>query len=402
MEDEIDLRPYIDSLRRAWYLILSVAFGFGALAFLVSSLLTPVYQATALIFVRSSDIVQFDERFQTPNENQFLKNLPELATSDNILQIVLTQLTLDNIKHAQQLRQRLNVTTGSDASLINLEVIYTDPALAADIALVWANTFVEQANEIFSDYDGGQLEFYENQLREAEAKLLSAEEALITFESENRSQVISNTLQAYSQRQKDFLETQADLNLLKQDSQVLLNTFTVNSSAETLSLSEQLMSLTLQLRLVNSESTTPLLIEPTESLSLTSESKAQQIQLLENMLAILDTQSQIVSEELIKIEPLILDLQQQLQIASTEYARLSRELTLAEGTYNALALKVEEENITSQNTDVGITLASKPILPNKPIGPNKVSYAIVGFLLGAVVAIFVVLSKQWWRIYNQS
>ncbi|MCB0738971.1 MAG: hypothetical protein KDC92_15790 [Bacteroidetes bacterium] len=402
LEDEIDLRPYIDTIRQKWYLIVGIAIGFGALAYIISLFIAPTYQANTLILVRSSDIVQFDERFQVPFESQSLRTLPELAISDNILQTVLRQLSVDNIKHVDQLRQLLKATTGSDPSAINLTVSYQDPMLAAQIASIWSNVFVEKANNIYYDFDGGQLQFYENKLIEAETRLLNAEDELIAFQATNRGQVISNTLYAYSQRQINILDTQANLTLLQQDTQALLTTLTNTSPNSKLSFAEQLMSLSIQLRLLNSESAVPILLQPTDATTLTTENRSEQVAILENMLTVVEAQALKVNEELAKIEPLILDLQQQLQIESTEYERLSRELVIAQNTHEALSRKVEEENITSQNIEKGITLASEPSVPISPISPKKISNATMGFLMGLILAIFAIVLNQWWQIYNQS
>lgn len=400
LEGEVDLRPYINSLRHRWYLIVGTAIAFGMLAFIVSSIIAPIYEATALIIVDSRDIVQFDERFRDTSGNEPLSALPELAESDDILQTLLTQVTLDNVKHVEQLRQILTATSGNNASTITLSVSYSDPEVSAQIAATWADVFLEKANDIYYDYNGEQLQFYKNQLIDAESVLSTVENDLIEFQSANRGVVISNTLQAYSQRQINYLSAQTDLLQLQQDAEALLTSLNNSATDDNLSFAEQFMALLLQIRFYNSETEVPILLQPTESLTLTTENKTEQISLLENFLTILETQSIQASAELAEIEPLILELQQQLQATNIEQERLVRQLTIAQETYNALALKVQEENITSQNTGEGIRLASKPIVPNEPKSPQKLNNAIVGFLLGLIFATFFVILNQWWQIYN--
>ncbi|MCZ7671650.1 MAG: Wzz/FepE/Etk N-terminal domain-containing protein [Chloroflexi bacterium] len=51
MEEEIDLKPYIEALITKWYWIMGAAILAGVVAFIVSSALPPKYQATALVAV---------------------------------------------------------------------------------------------------------------------------------------------------------------------------------------------------------------------------------------------------------------------------------------------------------------------------------------------------------------
>lgn len=402
MEDEIDLRPYIDSLRHKWYWIVSTAIIFGLLAFLVSSLLPAKYKATALIIVHPNDVVQFDPRFREASENQTLTTLPELANSDAVIQSVYTKLPISSISNVDQLRQILAANWGSNTSLIRLTVSYTDPELTAEIAATWANVLIEKVNDVYNDYGEDQVQFYEEQLIDAGINLSTLEEELVSFQSENRGAVISNTLQAYNQRQVDYLSIQNNAALLQRDAQALYTLLSDQTTDSNLTFADQLTALALQMKLFNLETSVPVLLQPGEPLTLTTESKSQQLALLENWLEILESQSLQASEGLASIEPLILDLQEQLQIINTEYDGLTRDLIIAQETYNALALKLEEEKIASQNTSRGISLASSPIVPNNPTGPNKMSNAIIAFFLGAFLAVFVIFTAEWWRMHIQT
>lgn len=402
MEDEIDLRPYINTLIKNWYVVVGVAIAFGILALILNLFPAPQYEANALIFVKSTDIIALDERIQDTSQTQLLRVLPELAVSDELLNNILAQLTLDNIKHVEQLRNILSITTGNDPSSIKLSVIYSDPEIVTKIAEIWANEFVTSANNIYFDSDGGQLQFYEDQLVEAELKLISAEEELISYQSINRTSVISNTLLAYNQRHLNFLEAQQDLEFLQQDIKAYLASMTTPSTQRRLSFDNQYMALSLQLRFINSEAAVPILLQPAETNAFSTETLTEQIAILESMLAISEEQSQKLAEEIIDIESEIIGLQQQLEMAETEYLRLIRGVEVAENTYSILASKVQEENITSRNTGDGVRLVSRPIVPSKPIGPQTLINVLLSFFLGLISGIFALIIKQWWQIYNQN
>ena len=83
MEEEIDLRPYIEALISKWYWIVGAAVVAGIVAFIVSSMLPPSYEATALVAVtQPTEIVEFDARIRSVDETQPLKAYPEIAMSD--------------------------------------------------------------------------------------------------------------------------------------------------------------------------------------------------------------------------------------------------------------------------------------------------------------------------------
>jgi uncharacterized protein involved in exopolysaccharide biosynthesis len=68
-EEEIDLRPYIAALIEKWYWIVGSAVVAAVVAFGVTSLQPPVYEAeTAVAIVRSRTDVTFDTRIVTQEE----------------------------------------------------------------------------------------------------------------------------------------------------------------------------------------------------------------------------------------------------------------------------------------------------------------------------------------------
>ena len=79
MEDEIDLRPYFEAIIRNWLWIVGAVVLAAAVAYGVSSLLPPTYEATALVAITEArDVVQFDPRFSTVDEAHPLRAYPEL------------------------------------------------------------------------------------------------------------------------------------------------------------------------------------------------------------------------------------------------------------------------------------------------------------------------------------
>ena len=70
MEEEIELRPYIELLVKRWYLIVGAALVAAIVAFVVSSMQPAEYEATALVAITEPQLrVQFEPRIEELSED---------------------------------------------------------------------------------------------------------------------------------------------------------------------------------------------------------------------------------------------------------------------------------------------------------------------------------------------
>lgn len=126
MEDEIDLREYIAVLLRHWRLIVGLTVVAALVAGLVSFIIPPTYEATAVISTTATGI-------------------PALASSDAVLEDAIASLgsTLPaSLASPAALRPLLTASQQANTTTIKLTVKDGDPARAAAIANAWANAFV--------------------------------------------------------------------------------------------------------------------------------------------------------------------------------------------------------------------------------------------------------------------
>ena len=398
MEEEIDLRPYIESILNRWPWIVGAGIVSAMLAFIVSSFIPPKYEATALIaIVQSNDVIEFDPRFREAAENKPLNAFPELATSDAILTLVLNDINIPEIKNIQQLGTKLSVDQGSDRSLLRLSATDQDPAIASHLANNWASKFVPWANAIYSDQDAEDAIFFEEQLIVAQENLEIAEEAFIAYQGINPSETISNTLNIYGFTQKAYLQEEQDLIVLRQDAEALRTQILAIDNQTNYDISE-LTALTLQLRTFHAEKALPILLNLSNTSDLESLSPADQIAFLDAIIEVIENRSTQVEMELEQLSPQIQQLQQQFQEADTEYVRLLRDLQIAEETYLALAIKVQEIRITVEDTSQSIRLASGATVPSKDVSSQKLVIISVATFLGLASSIFTLMLKTWWNL----
>ncbi len=392
-DQEIDLRPYVDALLDKWYWIAGAGVLFAALGFLISSLMAPTYEATALVAITEPrQRVQFDPRIQTVSDTQPLKAYPELALSDELLGEVIQELPGESGLALSELRGQLAAEAGTDASILKLTASNGDPVMAAALANQWAESFVAWANQVYGDQGDEQLLFFEAQLLDAADQLTAAERALIEFQARNRSAILENELLALQQTQADYLAKQRQTDLILQDIESLLDQ---DGGAADQAVVDQLAAQILQVRALGGvpnvvESTMPWQVQLNVDGQAPSSARDQQ-GIIANLKEVLLAQTEETEERLNNLEPQLLSVQQEKQEANAEENRLLRNATVAEETYTALARTVDEKRITSQDTTSGVKLASRTAVPEEPSGPSRLIAAIAAGFIGLILGTILVL-----------
>ena len=156
-DDEIDLREIIQALLKGWKVIILLTFLAGAIAFGISKLQRPVYEASATISI--------DQKALSLSANPastLLGDEMRQAVAD-ILDISARSLPLPEI-----------VNNKTDKTLFSITTQSTDAQFAAEVANTWAETsvayFAEQdpsaailgnAQELFRETDQALLDYLE-------------------------------------------------------------------------------------------------------------------------------------------------------------------------------------------------------------------------------------------------
>ena len=403
VEEEIDLRPYIEALIKGWKWIFGAGIIVAIVAFVISSLLTPTYEATALVAITETrQLIQFDPRIQTAEDQQPLQAFPQSAVSDELLQQLFEQLALPKteVESVQNLRDMLEAQSGTDPSLIQLTASYKDAKTAADIANLWAEIFVEWANEIYRNGSDEQLAFYESQLTGAETDLAAAEQALVDFQSRDRSSIVENRLSALNQVQTRYLADQQQITFLLQDI-TSLQAQLASQSDTNVTWADQLTVLNLQLQAFGAQSSSGLQLLVSPDIALTSNSRREQQGYLDELQATLEMRLSEIETSLTELEPEILTLQGEKQALLAESNRLHRNVSVAEETYTSLARKVDEERITSQDNTSSLRLASNSATPDEPASPRRLVNTLVAGFLGGIFMVFVIVGRKWWGVSEE-
>lgn len=204
MDDEIDLRQYLDVLIAWRWEILAIT----VLATLVAAgvvliqraVTPPVYSATAtLAIARTGRDIQFDENFRTTLDAENPANtrriaLVGLVASNAVAEVVAKGLSdaFDEKERApiqliKQIEAAAVTAPGSrtEGDLIQITARAGEPEKAAELATTWAKVYVEYANRLYGDVPVQLIESVQNELAQAQVAYDSTQAKLESFLSAN-------------------------------------------------------------------------------------------------------------------------------------------------------------------------------------------------------------------------
>jgi len=420
MEEEGDLRTYINVLMRHWRVIAAVTLLAGVVALAVSYLSPTQYQATAVALV-TGPLYQF--RFSNEIENQagapsmqasaVGKAALDLANSDAILQQIMLEVGDDlpvDRRNLASFRKMLAIKSGSDPSIIRLSVTGRDPQLVAQIANIWAGLYVRLANDLYGKSDD-QLGFFEGQLAQAKTDLDAADQALIEFSRRSDLAVLEAQLSAKENALADYLELNESLVLLQQNMKDLQAQLARRPADSPSNLGDDLAQLMLQINAFSTQSTNPeqssrpvqsgglpIQLQVPGASSLSDSTVGQQAAYLADLARTVETKQAEVKRQAEALPAEIKVLQWQVQVTETEAAQLTRERDLAVNVYTTLAQKVKETEISAQDGASGsVRLASTAAAPDRPLSRKLLTNTALALVLGLMAAAMGVLIVEYFR-----
>ncbi len=173
----MELREYLQVLRKWWWLILLATCVSGVASFTVSSLLPSVYEASVTLMSNESSDTGIVDYSSLLGGQQIIETYRELLQTEPILVRVVDNLDLPYT--SRELRKQIEVRVIPNTQLLQLKVEDKDPNRAAGIANEIALTFLEQSSAgrpvaELEDYEQslvGQMQSLERAIQETEADL---------------------------------------------------------------------------------------------------------------------------------------------------------------------------------------------------------------------------------------
>jgi succinoglycan biosynthesis transport protein ExoP len=414
----VPLSHYLWILRRHLWKILVFVVTCIAATFVISSRLTPIYEASAVMDVDrqapSAIIGQDSTRSAAPNDaDQFLATQIKLIQSDAVLRPVAQKYDL--LKNEQQvesqkpeavqraanapvLLKRLKVTRPPNTYLLYINYRSADPQLAADVANAIAMSYLAHTFNIRIRSSASLSSFMEQQMEELKAKMEKSGQALMMFEREmnvispeEKTNILSARLlqlnQDYTAAQSDRVKKESSWNSMKSGS---LEAAQVSGQGEALIQLTQRLSDARQ-RFAEVKTTyganhpeyrkaASQMAELQKQFEDTRKNIAQRIEV--------DYKQAGNREEMLKTA--VAETKKEfdrINSRSFQYQQLKREADADKTLYEELVRKIKEAGINAgfQNNNIRIADSARPGL--KPVFPNLKLNLILAFLFSTVLAI---------------
>ncbi len=176
MGEEQDLRVYLAVLRRwLWLVVVCTILG-AASAFLVSSNMAPVYEASATLLVHQAPSAGVSDYTAILTSERLARTYSEMITGRPVLDAVIDQLELGQT--AEELAETVEVELVRDTQLIRLSVEHNDAARAATIANALSDAFIAYNAGLQEARYSGSLTSVEEQIGQVSALIEQTEEAI--------------------------------------------------------------------------------------------------------------------------------------------------------------------------------------------------------------------------------
>ncbi len=420
MEDDLELRRYIQALMRRSWLILLLALAAGAAGFGYAALRRPAYQASTLLAVSrplfALNLSGVDQNTQVP-----VKLYGELALSDQVLQTLVEQLQAAGpAPSLTQLRLRLTAVATTETGLLRLSTVYSTGAEAVHITNLWADIILAQSVALYGP-ESPQMLTYQAQLETARATLAAADAARAAYQSQNQVSLLGAELDSLRAQLAAAYDRQTRYTLLADDVRSLQARLDGQAASAPASTTDEAALLLLVAEATNAGLPAPLnttgnvQTETGTSVDIIQQSPAPlQVQIgitsgassqtVRDLSAAVDTfatdlaaRAAAAGSLTAALAPQILQLQTDLAVANTVAQTYGTAVALADGQYIALAGLVSEAHIAAQDAAGLVRIASPAVSATLTSTSQRLTTAAAAAVAGLILAVVLIVALEWWR-----
>ncbi len=163
---ELDFKVYVRIIWQWSWLIILCTVVAGAIAYVVSSLSVPIYQASTTILINQARNPTSSADYQDlMTSERMASTYAQLIKRDSLLVKVATQLGVDEPVFRQSVTG-INVTAVRDTQLLKLDVEGTSPQLVAAVAYTLPLVFIGEIREVQGGRFAGARSGLQSQLQE--------------------------------------------------------------------------------------------------------------------------------------------------------------------------------------------------------------------------------------------
>ena len=386
--------------------------------YLVSSRLTPIYEASAKIDVdrrAPAGVIGQEANQGSPYEDAdaFLATQVELIQSDAVLRPVADRFNL--LQRESQLEKlpaekarrktdapiylkQLKVTRPLNTYILRISYRSPDPRLAADVANAVAQSYLEHTFDIRMQSSGALSSFMEKHLDQLKAKMERSSLALAKFEQElnvinpeEKTNILSARLlqlnTEYTNAQADRLRKEAASNAMQGGSVAAAE---VSSQGEELNKLQERVNQAKQRLADISTIYGANHSEYRKAASDLAEVERQFEEMRKNVALRIETDYREALNREQMLQKAVAQTKaeyDQLNARSFEYQQLKRDAEADKTLYSDLERRIREAGINAgfQNNSIRIADLARP--PDRPVFPKKGLNLLLAFIISSVLAI---------------
>ena len=415
-EPVVPLSHYLWILRRHKWRILTFVLACVTATVIVSSRLTPIYEATATIDIDRQApmgiVGQEATRNTSEDADQFLATQVKTIQSDSVLRPVAQQFKIqvnDAAKRGSKISpaqaenapvtfKDLKVTRPANTYLLLISYRSPEPEFAANVANAVAQSYIQHTYNIRFRASAGLSVFMEKQIEELKAKMERSSAALAQFErdlsvinpDEKTSILSARLLQLnteFTNAEADRVRKQAAFNSVKGGS---MDAAQASTQGEQLRrLADRVDEARERFAVVKTQygSGHP---EFKKALSQLSELEHEFDSLKNSVVQRVGSEYQEAANREAMLKNAVAETKgefDQLNARSFEYKALKREAEADKTFYEELLHKIKEATINSsfQNNSVRLSDSARPAL--RPVFPNLPLNVVLAFLFSVLAAV---------------
>jgi uncharacterized protein involved in exopolysaccharide biosynthesis len=425
MNDEIDLKPYLQALLRRWWVVIGIAAGMAVIVGVITTLRTPPYTASAsLLIVPASSQVTLDNRFTsrdsllfttTTNQREALLGLVKDPTlAERVANTLRAAGTVPTDAGGSELVGLITVETDGDLVKITARADSSDHA--RQIAEGWAQEYARLVAETYTR-DATSLELVQQQLREAQERYRTAQAAVEAFiakgelaEAEQNmrrlSDIVNNARSAGTDRFASYLRRNNDLEQLLRDARLLRARLAGQPNADG-NTADAVAALLLRIRNLSDSGADRPILQIDSSLT---DRATVTLAELDQLIEVLDAEYRAVRAEIQRLSQLQPEelspeisqqLYEQLAAAQTRLEQLygqQRELTRDRDTafelVQVLLRRINELQVADAAPQVTVRYLGTVNNPPAVLGRQMIMQAAIAALAGIVLSAMVITARE--------
>lgn len=432
-EYEIDLREYIMILWHKKWLIFVFLLTAVLAAYLITAQMEMIYQSSTMMMIQSesgvSDIFREQMSLGLSPGSKLINTYSQIFKSRRVLEQVIEKLNLSNQEGEQispeNLEQKISIQAHGDASLLSLEVEYSDPQLAQKIADTLVSIMQTEIKTLNQASLTGASKFIDSQLEQTKNRLLKLEDQLLNYQQEHQLLIPEtqgrNLLNRFTELEMqksevEILENEAQLALreieqqLERLDQKIISSESISRNPELSSIQSNLTSLYTELEGLKTKYTNKhpkvqtvlakinnleneLNNKTAEIVSGRTETNNPLYQQLKGRIINLEVQKITAAAQKDVYQERLDKIQEKLNSypeSELAFLRLAREKDVTEDIYLLLRNRKEEINIQQAMQTSDIFVVDSANLPEDPIRPNLKLNLAIAAVLAVMLAVFII------------